>query len=319
MERLNVCEVCSKTFSKKSDLNLHYRIHTEKTPFVCEVCSRTFSQKSHLNVHYRVHTKEKPYGCKLCSQAFSEKSALNVHYHIHTKETPFVCEVCSRTFSQKSHLNARYRVHPKEKPYGCELCSQAFSEKSKLKRHYRVHTKEKPYVCEVCSKTFSRKCSLNLHYRVHTEEKPYGCEVCKDTPDDTKTKLQKEINPTKLKLGIKDVRKLKKGDLVIHCGTKRDVDILKREFETNESLKKDYAFKQMPRLNPKIILYGIEEHLTNEEIIANLKAQNDDLEKSTIILDFIMNTEKGKNVTISTDSKTFQKIIRKEKVSLGWS
>ncbi|GBM12199.1 hypothetical protein AVEN_21007-1 [Araneus ventricosus] len=85
-----------------------------------------------------------------------------------------------------------------------------------------------------------------------------------DTPDDTKTKLRKEINPTKLKLGIKDVRKLKKGGLVIHCDTKRDVDILKTEFETNESLKKDYAFKQMPRLNPKIILYGIEEHLTNE-------------------------------------------------------
>ncbi|GBM59177.1 hypothetical protein AVEN_21038-1 [Araneus ventricosus] len=60
-----------------------------------------------------------------------------------------------------------------------------------------------------------------------------------DTPDDTKTKLQKKIKPTKLKLGLKDVRKLKKGNLMIHCDTKRDVDILKIEFETNESLRKD--------------------------------------------------------------------------------
>ncbi|GBL99252.1 hypothetical protein AVEN_177296-1 [Araneus ventricosus] len=49
-----------------------------------------------------------------------------------------------------------------------------------------------------------------------------------DTPDETKTKSQKEINPTKLKLGIKDVRKLKKGGLGIQCDTKRDIDILKR-------------------------------------------------------------------------------------------
>ncbi|GBN09885.1 hypothetical protein AVEN_198655-1 [Araneus ventricosus] len=136
-----------------------------------------------------------------------------------------------------------------------------------------------------------------------------------DTPDDTKTKLQKEINPTKLKLGIKDVRTLKKSGLVIHSDTKRDVDILNRKFETNKSLKKDYAFKQMP----KIILYRIEKHLTNEEVIADLKAQNDDLEKSTITLDFLMNTKKGKNVFISTDPKNFQKIIRKEKVNIGWS
>ncbi|GBM23718.1 hypothetical protein AVEN_257630-1 [Araneus ventricosus] len=128
-----------------------------------------------------------------------------------------------------------------------------------------------------------------------------------DTPNDAKTKVQKEINPTKFKLSIKDVKKLKKGGLVIHCDTERDVDILKREFETNESLKKDYAFKQLARLNSKIILYGIEEHLTNEEVVANLKAQNDDSEKSTITLDFIMNTKKGTNVIISTDPKPFRR------------
>ncbi|GBM73758.1 hypothetical protein AVEN_553-1 [Araneus ventricosus] len=137
-----------------------------------------------------------------------------------------------------------------------------------------------------------------------------------DTPDDTKTKFQKEIKPAKLKLGIKDVRKLKKGGLVIHGDIKSDVDILKRKFKTNGSLKKDYAFKQMPRLNPKIILHGIEEHLTNEEVIANLKAQNDDLKKSANTLDFIMNTKKGKSVIISSDPKTFEKIIRKEKAAL---
>ncbi|GBN05218.1 hypothetical protein AVEN_135325-1 [Araneus ventricosus] len=59
-----------------------------------------------------------------------------------------------------------------------------------------------------------------------------------DTPNDTKTKLQKEIKPTKLKQGLKDVRKLEKGNLMIHCDTKRDVNILKREYDTNESLRK---------------------------------------------------------------------------------
>ncbi|XP_047468498.1 zinc finger protein 189-like [Penaeus chinensis] len=138
----------------------------------CEICHKTFSVKSHLVRHMRVHTKEKPYGCEICGKAFTEKCTLIRHMRVHTKEKPYSCEICKKAFSENT-LVRHMRVHTKEKPYSCEICSKAFSHKTSIVSHMRVHTKEKPYSCEICSKAFSQKQIMVRHMRIHTKEKPY--------------------------------------------------------------------------------------------------------------------------------------------------
>ncbi|XP_050435120.1 zinc finger protein ZFP2-like isoform X3 [Adelges cooleyi] len=172
------CGICSRTFSLKSSLRRHWRVHTEKKPFKCDICDKTFGRQSYLKTHERIHTGEKPFKCDVCKKCFNVQSNLKTHEKTHTGEKPFRCVVCGKTFSQQISLKIHKRIHTGEKPYKCVICEKTFIQQSDLKKHARVHTGEKPYKCNVCKKSFIQQPDLKKHARVHTGEKPFKCRVC---------------------------------------------------------------------------------------------------------------------------------------------
>ena len=77
------CDKCDFQCNESSTLKRHMYTHSddpmEGRKHKCEICSKAFFTKQEINQHLMIHGRIKPYKCKLCSGTFSNFSGHRQH------------------------------------------------------------------------------------------------------------------------------------------------------------------------------------------------------------------------------------------------
>ncbi|KAI8782163.1 zinc finger protein 91 [Biomphalaria glabrata] len=175
--------------NKKMEISPYYYFDLNHKTYICCFCSRSFTMKSNILQHVKIHTKEKPYPCMECEQWFESTATLKRHLDIHTK--PFKCDICPLAFSRKIFLDIHKRKHNEKekdeetsdfglledkKGYYCKHCNKKLNNKYRMLNHIKLHLSDRTHECPTCNKCFSCQYLLLKHKKVHA--KPFACKVC---------------------------------------------------------------------------------------------------------------------------------------------
>ncbi|XP_016853112.2 zinc finger and SCAN domain-containing protein 2 isoform X1 [Anolis carolinensis] len=193
----NTCKVCGKTFSDRSYVAKHQRIHTGNQPYQCSDCELTFRWRTSFINHRKIHKHHKPskliqklsgtektsmksYKCSHCGESFLGLAALDLHQmtdHIGKKLVPLLERIPNTQYvmafktGKRSHKQTeglmQKPTQKDSKSYACSQCGKSFAYPSSLWRHQYVHLPVKLFQCHLCGKKFMLKEYLAKHMKRH--------------------------------------------------------------------------------------------------------------------------------------------------------
>ncbi|XP_061572511.1 uncharacterized protein LOC133428117 isoform X2 [Cololabis saira] len=155
---LFACYVCDRHFTNSTELMVHQKAHTEKTPFKCPICSMAFKKSSELTAHKKIHFGQDGYACVECGKPCKTLTLLKYHQRTHTGERPYVCRECGKRFTMSKALQKHLMSHL---PEGAEGEGGDATEKTKRKKNNGASTVK--YPCTLCKATF-KSCKTRLRH-----------------------------------------------------------------------------------------------------------------------------------------------------------
>ena len=98
------CGICERRFKTFSYAQKH--MQKRKADLVCNVCSKKFCLRVDLDEHLKTHEGVKSYKCDICGKEFVESLYYKCHMKIHTGDYQFKfqCDQCPRQFPLQTRV-----------------------------------------------------------------------------------------------------------------------------------------------------------------------------------------------------------------------
>ncbi|CAH8441390.1 unnamed protein product [Heterobilharzia americana] len=181
----NICSICNRKFTRKSDLRYHVNVHNGIRPYECDKCHRRFMKHCELRQHkFKVHemtnlnktTKNKTLRikqtliCHLCSSRFSSRSSLRLH------ETSFdPCQMKLRPIVNLSH-SPNLRLYSQQLANTNQVSCQPENENNILtettSETVRIDNSFRQCICDDSNGEQCNKCTIYLDILVYTDDMP---------------------------------------------------------------------------------------------------------------------------------------------------
>ncbi|GBO09324.1 hypothetical protein AVEN_2999-1, partial [Araneus ventricosus] len=143
----------------------------------------------------------------------------------------------------------------------------------------------------------------------------------KDTSsEEVKETLLKALAPSKIKTGIRNVKKLAKGGVAIECDTAKGTESILQEINSNEKLRSAFEAKMPAKRLPRLIIYDVDETVDKTEFINILVNQNNGIKEQDIKSSFkLKSRQAGKSHwVIEAHPKAFHSLLRRRKIYFEW-
>ncbi|GBO04454.1 hypothetical protein AVEN_272490-1 [Araneus ventricosus] len=143
----------------------------------------------------------------------------------------------------------------------------------------------------------------------------------KDTSsEEVKETLLKALAPSKIKIGIRNVRKLAKGGVAIECDSINGTESILQEINGNEQLRSTFEAKAPAKRLPRIIIYDVDETVEKDAFVNTLISQNEGIREQDIYSCFkLKSRQAGKSHwVVEAHPRTFHSLLRRRKIFFEW-
>ena len=156
------------------------------------------------------------------------------------------------------------------------------------------------------------RAGVQKRYRVLVKSKS------SQSPETIKSVLKTNINPTEMKVGIKTLKSLNDGRVLIEVGSINETNILSSNIRDKCGGELEV---NVPKLRkPRIIIRNIPQDITTENLEETIRAQNPNLsiKPGEIAAKFKFRTKRGDtNIVIEVGPETRNKLLQ-TKLKIGW-